>query len=100
MSACACVAGHSPEPVGTQRHHVVPVSWVRDGGIPYDPETVALCGTAHDNVHALLNHYVRRGGLPVWEIRRQFGPYIRELAAIAWERRPNEKPPWTSASGE
>jgi hypothetical protein len=100
MSDCQCVLNHNPNVIYTQRHHIVPESWVRAGGRAVDPATVDLCGTAHDSVHELLNEYVRNNGPPSWEARRRFNPYIRELAERAWSNRPTgTRPPLTAPRG-
>jgi hypothetical protein len=97
MAGCRCVKNHNPLPHTVQTHHVVPQAWIKRGSVPAIPETVPLCGTAHDSVHELLNQYVRSNGRPPWEVLRRFSPYIRELADIAWERRPSGKVPYTTS---
>lgn len=100
MADCQCVLNHNPNVIYTQTHHVVPVSWVRNGGRATEPATVELCGTAHDSVHELLNEYVRNGGPPAWTIRRRFNPYVRRLAERAWPNRPmGTRPPLTTSKG-
>lgn len=104
---CACVADHSPNVLFPQVHHIVPLAYVRAGATPMVPPTVPLCGTAHDNVHELLNEYVRHEGFPPWDDhlcgkkprpgRKRFNPYIRYLAAIAWAHRPSDRPPYTTS---
>jgi hypothetical protein len=100
MATCQCVLNHNPMPMAYQVHHVVPQSWMRKGAQPSSTETVTLCGTAHDSVHDLLNQYVKHGGPPPWPVRRQYGDYIRKLAATAWDLRPNDKPPYTTSKGK
>lgn len=56
-----------------------------------------ICPNTHTATHRLLNEYVRAGGDPGWEVRRQFGPYSRELALRAWMNRPSDRPPFTIA---
>ncbi|MDP8929351.1 MAG: hypothetical protein M3O70_12470 [Actinomycetota bacterium] len=36
-------------------------------------------------MHVLLREYKRHEGTPPWEVRRFYGPYIRELAVLGWE---------------
>ena len=91
---CVCVSSHTPSAYVPHKHHIIPLSW--DGPDTAD-NIVMLCPNSHTAVHRLINDYVRAGGEPSWEIRRQFGPYVRKLAAIAWENRPQE-PTYTAHS--
>jgi hypothetical protein len=97
---CACVKNHAPRPAYVQHHHVVPQSWLAQGAKPVEPEIVPLCGTAHDAVHDLLNHYVRAGGKPAWGVTRKYPRLIQKLAEQAWANRPNDSPPMTLAHPE
>lgn len=90
---CACVATHSPVSYVPHRHHVIPKSW---DGPDIESNIVTICPNTHTATHRLLNEYVRQGGEPSWEYRRQFGPYVRALAARGWAGRP-EKPTYTLA---
>jgi hypothetical protein len=99
MDECLCVRNHNPKPAYYQHHHIVPQSWMAAGAKPADPEIAVLCGTAHDAVHDLLNQYVHAGGKPPWAVLRKYNGYVRGLAEVAWERRPNNKPPYTLSSG-
>lgn len=92
---CECVATHSPRAYIPHRHHVLPQSW---GGLNAASNLVVLCGNTHGAVHRLIDEYVRHGGDPGWEVRRQFGVLARELALRAWEQRPSQRPPLTSVS--
>jgi 5-methylcytosine-specific restriction endonuclease McrA len=80
MTECVAHRFHSPRPQTLALHHVFPASL---GGAD-DGETVALCPTGHDNVHELLKAYRDRGQTPPWELRRQYGPGERHLAAEGW----------------
>lgn len=94
---CKCRLVHRPRAVVTQLHHVVPTSWLRQGGTSTDPSTVPLCGTAHDLVHDLLNKYVRQGGPEAVGKPVGYGRYVRKLAEEAWAHKPPGKPPYTSS---
>lgn len=81
---CQIHSYHSPRPADTQVHHILPLSW----GGPDAPENkISLCPTSHVNVHELLREYAAFGGEPPWEIRREFGPAERALAAEAWRKK-------------
>lgn len=100
MSVCSNPVDHSPPYAYTQDHHVVPLSWVREGCEQWGPVILPLCGTCHDAFHHLLNHYVRHAakGLVVpWSIRRTYSIFIRDLVAQVWERRPRDDMPYTAA---
>lgn len=90
---CPCVSNHNPEPRLLHRHHILPLSW---GGKREPANEIKLCPTTHENVHTLLNHYVRAGTIPSYAILRTFGAFARGLAAEAWMKRPSDKPPYTS----
>ena len=94
MSVCEIHSGHSPSPKVVHKHHVIPLSW---GGEKTVVNIRVLCPTSHENVHTLLNHYVRGSAEPSWEIRRHYGSAERDLAAQAWASRPSDKPPYTEA---
>lgn len=66
-------------------HQILPLAW---GG--KDGPSVALCPTAHRNVHVLINLYVKNGGKPHGKELSQFSAYIRKLAEYAWKHRPGE----------
>lgn len=92
---CPCVANHVPNPKVLHRHHIVPKSW---GGTDTTPahgdalsdltldaaNLIGLCPTAHENVHRLLNEYVRQGKTPTWDFREHFTYNERLLAGVAW----------------
>lgn len=75
---CACVGNHNPNPMELHRHHVHPLG---EGGPATDDNVVWLCPTSHVNVHELLRAWIRFEGEPPWEIRKHFGPYVRNMAA-------------------
>jgi hypothetical protein len=92
---CTCVATHSPVAYVPHRHHIRPRSW---GGPDAADNLIVLCPNTHTATHRLLDEYVRHGGDPGWEVRRQFGFLARALALRAWNERPSERPPLTSLS--
>ncbi len=78
-----------------EMHHNPPRSWTNDNGA--SSTLYPLCGTCHNEVHALLNEYVRAGHRPYGSVRRSYAKFVLELAADAWSRRVQTKPPFTSA---
>lgn len=80
---CNCVTDHNPNPMELHRHHIHPLG---HGGQDTEDNEVWLCPTAHSNVHELLRAFLKYEGLPPWEIRKSFGPYIRDLAEQGYER--------------
>lgn len=104
---CGCVRDHVPNPKVLHRHHIVPRAW---GGQDDEPvfheggNIVVLCPTAHENVHRLLNAYVRRKGEPTWDFRQHYTYIERTWAKVAWDwwtedSGPDAKPPYTSSAG-
>ena len=93
---CANPVQHTPRPLTPVKHHIVPKSW---GGTDDPSNIVRICGTCHDNVHDLLNWYVRVQGIPSWEVRQHYSVAVRAWATTAWGSRPSDKPPWTTAQG-
>lgn len=81
-----------------ETHHNPPRSWTTDNGA--SAMLWETCGTCHNEIHALLNEYLRVKGLPSWDTRRTYGPWVRERAAEAWADRRLDKPlPYTSSAG-
>lgn len=80
-------------------HHNPPRSWTTDDGA--SSRVWDICGICHNEIHSLLNEYVRAGGSPSWQIRRSYGPWIRERASEAWVARRTDKPkmPYTTVQG-
>lgn len=76
-------------------HHNPPKSWTTDDGA--SSTKIPLCGTDHNEVHALLDLYVHANGPPPWVQQREFGVYIRNLAAAAWAKRIPGQTPYTVA---
>ena len=84
-SGCECVTAHSPAAYVGAQHHVLPQSW---GGQTTKANLVWLCPNAHTATHRLIDSYVRAKGDPGWEVSRHFSPFVRDLAARAWNQRP------------
>ena len=89
MPDCALHKYHSPRPDAMHRHHVLPISW---GGRSESPNVIFVCPTGHENLHALLNHYVRARGKPPWDVIRRYSPKERMYAHTAWMRRKDKTP--------
>ena len=81
--SCICVLFHNPNPMELHRHHIFPLGM---GGTGTPDNTVWLCPTSHANVHELLRAWVKYEGTPPWDIRKKFGPYIRDMAAQGYTR--------------
>lgn len=111
---CKCVATHRPPVVTLQRHHIVPKSWGGPDVATWNgkPQITITCGTTHDSVHMLLNHYVRAWKAhvtsgstrpftgPPSSITKLFTRYVQALALAGWTNRPPGSPtPYTLASG-
>lgn len=95
---CSNTAGCHPTLWAVQMHHHPALAWRREL-LNADPKTDTswwtlepLCGTDHDQTHALLNMYVRNDGPPSWDIRRTFGTYVRAKVEEAWAKRPPVTP--------
>lgn len=93
--ACANPVEHRPTPYYLETHHIVPLAWVRKGATPKG--TVELCGTCHNDGHALYNLMVKHNGVVPWNIRNKFSRYLVRMANVAWENRPRGEIPMTSA---
>lgn len=97
VERCAVHRSHVPSHHNVAHHHILPKSW---GGQDVETNVVVICPTGHENVHTLLNEYVRHDGAPPWSIRMTFSVVERRLAEMAWEQRPTTNPPYTTARGE
>jgi hypothetical protein len=76
---------HSPEPLNAAIHHVLPKSW---GGPDVESNKVTICPTGHENVHTILNWFVKFGGpdeVP-GDYRIRAGSTTWALALRAWEQ--------------
>jgi hypothetical protein len=91
---CECVSTHCPSAYVPNHHHILPQSW---GGLTNDANMVWLCPNSHTAVHDLLNQYIYAGGTPEGGVLMHYTGHVQNLAARAWEQRPNERPPFTSA---
>lgn len=77
-------------------HHNPPRSWTRDNGA--SSTLYPLCGTDHNEVHALLNEYVHAQGAPPAPVLRTYGKFVRLLAVEAWAKRIPDQTPFTMAN--
>lgn len=91
---CECVSIHTPSAYVPNHHHILPQSW---GGETEDANMAWLCPNSHTAVHALLNEYIRHGGMPSWEVLEHYNVLVRDLAIRAWAQRPSDRPPFTVA---
>lgn len=96
--ACSNPMRHTPWPHTLQVHHSPPRSWTIDNGVSSDK--FPLCGTCHDNAHALLNLFVHASGVPSRKVLRTFNPFIVSICKQAWARRRNDHPPYTTIHGQ
>jgi hypothetical protein len=78
---CLCVRQHTPTPRELHRHHVWPLG---EGGPDTKINLRWLCPTGHSNAHRLWRAYQKAKGEPPWEIRKQYGQYVRDLVAQGW----------------
>lgn len=79
---CTCVANHAPEPTEYEIHHIWPLG---KGGKDVAANRTWRCPTSHSNVHDLEREWYRHKGEPPWEVRRRYGPQVRELARRAYQ---------------
>lgn len=82
--ACTVHGEHRPRPWDVEVHHVWPLGM---GGPDTPRNRVPICPTGHTNVHALLRHAARAGGVDEvpWDVRRRFHPGERALARIGYD---------------
>lgn len=73
---------HSPITVINEEHHPFPQAWQRKlWGETVEDDTVSICATAHNSVHAAINHKVKYGDFPGWCRGK-----TRDLAQQAFDR--------------
>lgn len=78
---CTVHAIHAPRVNDVEIHHIHPLS---HGGPDIPSNKISLCGTGHNNVHALLRQWLKMGGEPPWTVRQQFHPAERDLARLGY----------------
>ncbi len=61
---CQGATYHSPQPLWTERHHVIPMYLSALLGLPVVTIVVPLCETEHGNVHHALHHLINTGENP------------------------------------
>lgn len=77
--ACEGSKHHSPTPLMVYRVSIIP-------GQDHGP-FVMLCGTCKSNLKVFQSLLLHHGEIP-WEVQRQFGNIIRELAIRGWRQYP------------
>lgn len=80
-----------------EEHHHPPKSWTNDNGV--NSRIITLCGICHNEYHALLNEYVRVRGVPSWDVRKTYSPFIRNLVTECWDTHIPGKTPFTTVDG-
>ncbi len=80
IELCAGSTYHSPLPILTERHHLMPKYLAALLGLPIDPTVVPLCGTEHENVHHALHHLINTGENP-----HRFADRTQSYVDVAWE---------------
>ena len=79
-------------------HHNPPRSWTTDDGA--SSEILTICGLCHNEIHSLLNEYLRHDGTPPASVLKTYRVWYRKKADEAWQRRRTDKPvPYTTAHG-
>lgn len=81
-TGCKGAKFHSPQPLVVRAYAVC-----TDGLLPGTPQMshlTMLCGTCADNLTIYLNLLNHANGKLAWEVRREFGNRIRQLAELAW----------------
>lgn len=94
---CSNPAKWHPTLHRTEVHHSPPRSWTPDDGA--SSELMTICGLCHNEIHSLLNEYVRAEGTPTWSVRRSYGVFFQRAAEKAWEKR-GPRTPYTTTEGE
>lgn len=80
---CAVHENHDPIPYDTELHHV----WPKGMGGPDVPENlVPVCGTGHNNIHAILRYLVRRKGKTSAAYLRRFHAGEVRYATLGFQR--------------
>lgn len=87
---------HSPVPLNSATHHILPRSW---GGGDEAANLIRLCPTGHENVHTALNAIVRLGDPRSVAASDRGGGATWGLALKAWAARDGRPTPYTSGSG-
>ena len=72
---------HNPRVNDTEVHHIFPRGL---GGPDVPANKVAICGTGHNNVHALLREWEHLGHAPDKTVLATFHPGERKLAERGW----------------
>ena len=87
---CQLHISHSPEPLNSATHHILPLSW---GGADIVANKLVVCPTGHENLHTVLNWFVRFKGTELpWEYRRRIGSTTWSYALRAWDEHTGPTP--------
>lgn len=79
---CVLHASHSPVTIVNELHHPFPQAWQKKlWGEVRDDETVSLCATGHNNVHAAITYFEKNKKFPDWCVGK-----TRDLAEEAFTR--------------
>lgn len=110
---CPCVTNHNPNTKRLHKHHIIPKAW---GGTDAEPmvyehedgvvdNLISICPTSHNNLHKLLNEYVKLRAEPPWSsVRQYYSAMERWMAKTAWDwwietNGVDIKPPYSSTYG-
>jgi hypothetical protein len=82
MTSCRCIRWHRPVPIEEEIHHIIP------RGAPFhgpdvDANRVALCPTAHVNVHSCIRVWLRARKLDRVPTPLELRPYTRYVRKLA-----------------
>ena len=82
MTSCRCIRFHRPVPVEEEIHHIVPRG-APFHGLDVDGNRVALCPTAHVNVHSAIRVWLRARKLHRVPTQAELRPYTRFTRKLA-----------------
>jgi hypothetical protein len=77
-----CVLHAHREWVPIEQHHVWPLGM---GGPDIAANKISVCCNGHYSIHAVIDHHIRYGEDPPWELMQHFGPRVRERAWQGWD---------------
>jgi hypothetical protein len=78
---CAVHKHHEWVPVN--KHHI----WPQGFGGPSTPDNlITLCTNGHYAIHEFIRQLILHGGTVPWTTAQHFGPKVRDIARIGWER--------------
>ena len=80
---CQVHRTHTPKSHINERHHVWPLGL---GGPTTADNIVVVCATGHNNIHALLDAYLKGDGVVAYRLLRSFTIPERQLALLGYQR--------------